>query len=117
MNAIEKKIKKLVFGHYDMIYKNIQELAKRYAVKRLPLNLVDEILKRAILEPTPENQAVDTFIERANLVTNTLKTLIHEQSAVIGDNKVSIYEIKEMIQAIKEAFLEELKQSNESTGS
>lgn len=103
--TMSEQIKNMTLDHYEKIAISCSDIAKQFAVERIPVRLVDEVLVRAKVRPTSKDKTVITYLNRFNKTIDTFKEVVHKQSEVIGDEKISIHEIRQMVDALKESFL------------
>lgn len=101
-----RKVKKMVLSHYDTVYMSIKHIAKSFSVERVPLNMVDEVLDKAIFKKEQLTESkVSSILSQVNDTIITLREVIKKQSKIIGDDKISLRELKQMTDALKQGFL------------
>jgi len=100
-------VRKMVLSHYEKIYTSIKHVAKEFSVKRVPLNFVDTIIAKAKTKTESKDKDIIAYFKQINKTLDTLKDLCKKQSKIIGDDCVSLNEIRKMITALKDGFATE----------
>ena len=95
----------MVTKHLDQIVVSVNDNAKAYSVKRVPLTLVYRIFDQGKVKHTSD-QNTNEFITKFNDLLTTLKSLCKQTSDKIGDAAISPKEVQLLINAAKGAFVE-----------
>lgn len=102
---IRKKTRKIVIGHYNGMIKHARNIAKSYAVERMPLKLVNPLINLAKLPNKFENENMELFRGRFNDTLELLKDECRKNSNVIGDKCISLTHFIQFIELMKSSFL------------
>ncbi len=100
---MNKELKKIVNNHLDNIPKHLKKLAKAYKVDRLPMKLVYMVIDEAKVKHTSD-KTVNDFITKYNDMLKSVKSILKKVSDKIGDDKISLLEVKVIIKHVKLSF-------------
>lgn len=101
----------MIFDHYDKIVSSAETISKSWEIKRIPLKILNELINKAKLPLTSDDKFVLKYQTKHNETLDLLKTVCKTESKRVGDNKLSIDQLKIMIGALKEGFeIEQNKQ-------
>jgi len=96
----------MVFNELDKILILFNKQKEHYAVDRLPLSIVNNIIDLVKLKDSNDVKEFDNFKENFNKTLEVLKLELKKQSSVIGDGNISYSETEIFIDEIKESFKE-----------
>jgi len=110
---VRKKTRKIVIGHYAKMMSEVRHVAKNYAVERVPLKFINEIITLSRLNNKFDVPEMETFRLSFNDTLDLLKSECLKISKPIGDNCVSVNQFKAFIDALKTGFLQGQETSKE----
>ena len=105
-NRMRRETRKLVINQFKYILRLSRQLASDYSTERIPLKLLDKIINEARLKsPFEDDHKLETFRVSFNNLLEAMKRECKMRSAIIGDNRVSINEIKAVTKLIRTNFI------------
>ena len=104
-NQVRRKVRKMVINNYANILKNGRKIASAYAVERVPIKLLFQVINEAKLKNKFEVPQMELFRVKFNASLEQLKDTCKASSEVIGDDKVSIGELKTYIEVLRAGFI------------
>lgn len=103
-----RKTRKMVFKRYDLILATMKKTLDAYGLKRMPIKTFEMCVEPSYFTRQEINE-LDGLIDFARNFNKTLDTIVgfaRQNGREIGDNCVSLLEVKQWIDATKAAFIE-----------
>ena len=107
--SVDKQIKKMVVKNLEDQIESVNNIAKDFEVKRVPLSFVNKIIDKSKIDvkfsTNKQTKALNVFYKRFNEMLESIKGMCKENSDIIGDEKMTPEHFSLLINHVKNAYL------------